>query len=123
MRVRPIEFGDYVRLDELAMASGFEYIAPPASTFVVVDDSGSIVMACGPRQIVELYLWADDTRDPAVKLAALRLLHETMAPDLKARGTKEVNAFLPPGIANKFGRRLAKMFGWKPNWPSWCKTL
>lgn len=122
MRTREIRPSDLPLLKQWAEASGFPYIEPVGAT-VVVDDEDRPIMACAPRRIIELYLWADSCQNPAVKLHAIRLLHDAMTPEMKRLGFDEVNAFLPPSIAEKFGRRLARTFGWVRNWPSFCKKL
>lgn len=109
-------------LEAWAKASGFPYIQP-IEAMVVVDDEDHPIMACAPNAIIELYLWADPNQHPAAKLYALRMLHETMTPWIKGQGYSEVNAFLPPEIEGKFGRRLMRTFGWVRNFTSYCKIL
>lgn len=122
MRTRAITTTDAPILEAWAKSSGFPYIEPKEA-FVVVDDEDHPIMACSPHQIIELYLWSDPSRTPALKLHALRMLHDTMIPEMKARGITEVNAFLPPDIERKFGRRLVRTFQWVRNWTSYCKLL
>jgi len=122
MRVRPIKPEDRPTLERWAHESGFPYIEP-SEAWVVADEDDAPVMACAPQQIVELYLWVDRVQHPATRLHALRLLHDAMIPDLKARGIGEVNAFLPPQIDRKFGRRLMRTFGWVRNWASFARKL
>lgn len=122
MKTRGLKPSDIPILKEWAAASGFPYIEP-VDAVVVVDEDDRPIMACAPRQIIELYLWADAGHAPPVKLHALRLLHDSMTPEMKRRGFGEVNAFIPPSIAEQFGRRLARSFGWVRNWPSFCKHL
>lgn len=111
-----------VTLEKWAKSSGFPYIEPDGA-FIIADDQGNPIMACKPKQIVELYLWVDPNAAPLIKLHALRKLHDIMIPELKAQGISEVNAFLPPEIERKFGRRLMRTFGWVRNWISYCKVL
>ena len=77
---------------------------------------------CAAERIVQLYLWVGEG-SPASKLAAMRLLHAAMTPALKAKGYTEANGFLPPELAARFGRRLERSFGWRPNWKSWFLRL
>ncbi len=122
MKARPIEPSDIPILKEWAGASGFPYIEP-VNALVITDDDDRPIMACASRPIVELYLWADGERPAPVKLAALRMLHAELTPTMKQQGFNEVNAFLPPTIAETFGRRLVRSFGWVKNWPSYYKKL
>lgn len=80
-------------------------------------------MAAAPHIIVEMYLWADPSHPPTVKLHALRMLHDALIPEMKRRGFTEVNAFLPPEIERSFGRRLMRSFGWCKNWGSYFRIL
>lgn len=122
MKLRALLHSDKAILDKWAKASGYPYIEIEDAV-VIADDDGNPIMACAPRTLVELYLWADPQQHPAAKLHALRMLHEKMAPWIKAQGYSEVNAFLPPEIERKFGRRLMRTFGWVRNWVSYCKIL
>lgn len=132
MTVRPLRESDLPALKRMAEAARYPYPNLSDSmiecVYVVVDDDDQPVMACAAERIVQLYLFAPTvaksaTVHPAAKLHALRLLHDAMAPELRANGYTEVNAFLPPTIAAKFGRRLMRSFGWVKNWPSWCRRL
>jgi hypothetical protein len=124
MTLRALRNDDIVTLKY--MESGFPYCDPQdpmiEKIMVVVDDNDVPVMACAAERILQLYLWCG-TLSPLSKMHALRLLHEGMEPELKAKGYSEVNAFIPPAIALKFGKRLAKSFNWKPNWPSWARGI
>ena len=122
MNVRPIKPSDRPILERWAKESGFPYIEA-IEVYVVADEDDQPVMACAPHQIVELYLWVDGAQHPAMRLHALRLLHDAMIPALKAQGIDEVNAFLPPEIERKFGRRLMRSFGWVRNWVSFARKL
>lgn len=125
MKVRPAIHLDLPVLHAMAEASEFPYPelseARLASCYVVVDDQDRPIMACAAEQILQLYLFVGDVDGAAAKLHAIRLLHDAMAADLKEKGYREVNAFLPPSIARKFGRRLERSFGWVRNWASWAK--
>ncbi len=126
MRVRPFQLGDTPTLRNMAEASGFPYIDPTSdkieALMVVVDEFDVPVAACAAERIVQLYLWCED-QHPAAKMRALRMLHQEMAPALKAKGYDECNGFFPPQLAASFGRRLERSFGWVRNWTSWCKQL
>ncbi len=127
MTIRPLEATDIPTLKALAEATGFPYpdLDSPdlEAVSVVADHSGHPVMAVGAKRIVELYLWCGRGMAPHEKIAALRLLHESMISELCSKGYNEANVFLPPMIAGKFGKRLEKTFGWVRNWPSWARRF
>lgn len=92
--------------------------------WVVADDEDLPIIAVAFERIVQTYLYVPSvSRETFSVIHALRLLHEHVAPELRKFGYREVNAFLPPGIAARFGRRLARTFGWKMNWPSFYKLF
>lgn len=112
----------------MAAQSGYPYpdLSSPLieAVHVVVDDEDQPVMAVAAQRIVELYLYGKpEPMHPALRLHAIRLIHDSLAAELRAKGYREANAFLPPGIAAKFGRRLERSFGWVKNWCSWCRTF
>ena len=97
---------------------GFDYAFPDlanplfVSKLVVEDDDGRAVMASLARLTCEMYLLvAPGEGKPRERYARLVALHRAGERDLVARGLEDAHAWLPPPIANKFGRRLAS-FGW-----------
>lgn len=122
MRVRPLEDSDVPYLQAVAAATGYEYPVLDSgrieALLVVADDEDRPIVACAAERIVQLYLWPGNAA-PAEKLHAIRLLHEAMGAALRAKGYNDANAFLPQQIERKFGRRLERSFGWRPNWKSW----
>ena len=90
---------------------------------VVVDDDDRPIMVCAAKRLVELYLFCGPIERPHAKVHALRLIHEAMGKLLKVRGYASAEAFLPPTLAQKFGRRLQRSFGWVKNWPSWTHPV
>ena len=127
MTVRPLKLSDIPILRAMAEESGFPYpdleSGRAVEVHVVADDEDRPVMAAAAAPILEMYLWCGDFRRPLAEVFAVRLLHESMAESLKAKGWSEVNAFIPPRLAVKFGRRLERTFGWRPNWPSWARRF
>lgn len=123
MICRPLQTKDIPLLEAMGATSGYEYLdlrGPHVETAQVVEDEhGEIVAAAAAERIIQLFLWASDRHHAPVKLQAVRLLHETMATELKNLGYSEANSFLPPSLEKQFGRRLEKTFGWHPNWRSW----
>ena len=126
MTIRPFRESDRQRLNALAEASGFECNPqfPNIESFLVAEDeNGSVVVALCAERIPQLYLWVDRSLHPATIHGMIRKFHAAMIPELVAKGYKGAEAFLPPSIAPKFGRRLERSFGWVKNWPSWTKVF
>lgn len=109
-----------------AMQRGFPYPDPcdPMIECIVVmaDEKDQPVAAFAAKRLVEIYAWVGDIPTPA-KMQALRIAHGCLPGMLRARGYTHAEAFLPPGISGKFGRRLARSFGWVRNWASWGRGL
>lgn len=121
MKVRALEESDIPILQAMAENMEFPYpdlkAANLEAVMVIVDDDGP-VMAAAAERLVELTLWCSPGGDPHRKLHALRLVHEAMEKELRAKGYTRADAFISPALA-RFGRRLEKTFGWRRNWPSW----
>ena len=122
MTLRPLAPADIRILRQ--WQRGYPYPHPAeAKAFTVVAD-GKPIAAAGIFLRPEVYLWCAPDQDPRVLMTALRLLHEDLAKQVKALGYNEVDAQLPPEIAEKFGRRLERSFGWVRNeWRTWFKRL
>lgn len=128
MRARELRDEDLPKLQELAQQSGFPYPDLRGEHIegvcVVEDQEGNIIAACAAKRLLELYLYCPgENRREIDKVRAIFLLHEHLGAQLKRKGYDDVNVFLPPSIAEKFGRRLERTFGWKPAWPSWTKRF
>jgi|HubBroStandDraft_2_1064218.scaffolds.fasta_scaffold07588_11 hypothetical protein len=125
MRVRPFQPADIPVIKSLFSAHPLPYDFPSLegprveSVVVVESDAGEFLMAAAAERILQLYLWSVEM-PPHAKIYAIRLLHQTMARELRAKGYNEANAFLPPSMAAQFGRRLERTFQWVKNWPSWA---
>lgn len=127
MNVRALRQSDIPVLRTMAEKNGFPYPdfggAKLEAVRVLVDDDDQPMMAAAAERRVQLYLWCGDFERPLAKVHALRILHEEMAEALKKKGYHEADAFLPPAIADRLGRRLMKTFGWVKNWPSWARRF
>jgi hypothetical protein len=116
--VREFEPADLERVEALHTASGFAYVLPDFSqpeffSRRVVSDESGVRMAAFLKLTAEAFLIADARwKTPAWRFEALRQVHTVSWADAKNCGVAEVNAFLPPQIAAKFGKRLSHM-GWK----------
>ncbi len=124
MTLRPLRPSDIHVLNARAESSGYPYPVPDDSelTLVIEAADGTIITACAAKKLIELYLWPSDA-SPATLAAALNLLHREMPKVLIELGYKSAEAFIPPEIAGRFGRRLERSWGWVKNWSSWSRRL
>lgn len=77
------------------------------------------------RLTAEAYLLLDPRAGtPRDRWQWLLALHEAARRDAWQRGLEDVHAWLPPPIAQKFGRRLARL-GWRrdDSWTPYCTRL
>jgi hypothetical protein len=77
------------------------------------------------RLTAEAYLLLDPCiGTPRERWQWLLVLHEAARRDAWQRGLEDVHAWLPPSIAEKFGRRLARL-GWlrDDSWTPYCQRL
>lgn len=130
MRVREFKPEDMDALKSLHARSGFKYELPDFADqqFVVrrvADDDGQIVMAGFLRQTTEAFLICDPHwRGPRWRYEALEAIHNDAVEQIRRMGFRSIEAFLPPQIEKRFGKRLLSM-GWKhyveEEWP--CYSL
>ena len=128
MKVRELQESDIAEIKAMYEHQGFEYEMPDLlgskmeSVMVVEDENtGEPLCAVAAERILQLYFFAGDFGPPHARFHAIRLLHEAMDEQLRQKGYNEVNAFLPPRIAERFGRWLERRFRWRPNWKSWAR--
>tara|TARA_R110000868_G_C10859363_1_gene761374 strand:- start:85 stop:474 length:390 start_codon:yes stop_codon:yes gene_type:complete len=127
--VRKLQESDIPTLKSMYQAQGFGYDFPDLTgpmmecVHVVVDDEGRLLCAVAAERIAQIYFLAGDFGPPHARLHAIRMLHESMGTELRQKGYGEANAFLPPSIADRFGRWLTRRFGWGDNWSSKCLKL
>lgn len=128
MRVRRLKESDMPVLQRMQEKNGYPY--PDLNghlleaVLVVVDEDDNPLMAAAAHRLVEIYLWCGEFEKPHAQLHAVRLLHETMAEVLRQKHYSSAEAFLPPALAEKFGKRLEKTFGWVRNtFLCWTKTF
>ena len=122
MTVRPFEERDRAALQRMQGRYPYQDPAHPMieGCMVAVDERDEPIAAVAAERIVQIYGWFDSDTPMLTRLAAIRALHGAMVPELAAKGYREANAFLPPAICAKFGRRLERSFNWVRNWNSWC---
>jgi hypothetical protein len=86
---------------------------------------GAIVGAAFLRLTAEAYLLLDPhAGTPRQRWQWLLALHAATEREAWQRGLEDVHAWLPPPIANKFGKRLARL-GWirDDTWTPYCRKL
>jgi hypothetical protein len=86
---------------------------------------GKILGAAFLRLTAEAYLLLDPRAGtPRERWQWLLALHAAAERDAWQRGLEDVHAWLPPPIAQKFGKRLARL-GWLRDdaWTPYCKKL
>jgi hypothetical protein len=145
MQVREYQEKDLDALRAIHAAQGFEYALPDlsnplfltklvltedpngerASLNVYASDARTVVGAALLRLTAEAYLLLDPRAGtPRKRWQWLLALHAAAERDAWQRGLEDVHAWLPPPIANKFGKRIARL-GWirDDTWTPYCKKL
>ncbi len=141
MRIREYRETDVAQLRAIHAAQGFEYALPDLSnplflTKVVLTDedaqsaptespNGKVVGAALLRLTAEAYLLLDPhAGTPRERWQSLLALHAAAERDAWHRGLEDAHAWLPPPIAKKFGKRIARL-GWirDDTWAPYCKRL
>jgi hypothetical protein len=87
--------------------------------------SAKLLGAAFLRLTAEAYLLLDpNAGTPHDRWRALLTLHAAAEQDAWRRGLEDVHAWLPPPIAQKFGKRLARL-GWirDDTWTPYCRKL
>ena len=142
MRVREYRQSDLAQLRAIHAAQGFEYALPDLSNplfvtkLVLAKDNDvsdlpntrqddAVVGATFLRLTAEAYLLLDPRAGtPRQRWQWLLALHAAAERDAWQRGLEDVHAWLPPPIAKKFGKHLARL-GWLSDdtWAPYCKKL
>jgi len=152
MQIRAYQESDLDSLRAIHAAQGFDYALPDlnhplfvtklvlagdeeasdcsgaaccATTGESTTPSSKVVGAAFLRLTAEAYLLLDPNQGtPRQRWLSLLALHEATKQDAWQRGLEDVHAWLPPPIAGKFGRRLARL-GWQRDdtWTPYCKKL
>ncbi len=124
---------DLEALRAIHARQGFGYAFPDLDdplflTKLVLDgeeNGKGIAGAALLRLTAEAYLLLDPLEgSPRERWEWLLGLHEATKNDALARGLEDAHAWLPPGIAAKFGKRLRRL-GWvrDDGWTPYCKRL
>jgi len=125
--VRPFDQSDAPRIQELYRAQKFDYAQPDWQKIQVsgvVEVDGKITMAAFLRKTSEAYLLVDQEEGrKRERLAQLLILHREMIPPMRRAGLEDCACWMPPEIAERFGKLLLHL-GWvKPLWPSYSYVL
>jgi hypothetical protein len=118
MKIREYAPSDLETLRKIHTSQSFDYEFPDlqsplfVSRLIQEDGHGKITMAALARITCEIYLLADSAHaTPRERLENLVALHRAAEVDLHRRGLDDAHAWLPPKIAERFGRRLVQL-GW-----------
>ena len=130
MLVREYRESDLAQLRAIHAAQGFDYALPDLSnplfvTKLVLGEEGALLGAALLRLTAEAYLLLDPRAGtPRQRWQWLLALHAATEQDAWQRGLEDVHAWLPPPIAGKFGKRLARL-GWQRDdtWTPYCRKL
>jgi hypothetical protein len=135
MLVRKYQDSDLAALRTIHSAQGFDYTLPDLSNPLFVTKlvlSGApeshdrkIVGAALLRLTAEAYLLLDPRAGtPRERWQWLLALHAAAERDAWQRGLEDAHAWLPPPIAQKFGKRIA-LLGWQRDdtWTPYCRKL
>jgi hypothetical protein len=149
MQVREYRESDLAQLKAIHATRGFDYAFPDLSNPLFVtklvltnadadadenrrQDAGTMAIADEKilgaallRLTAETYLLLDPSAGtPRERWQSLLALHAATHRDAWHRGLEDVHAWLPPPIAQKFGRRLQRL-GWIRDdaWTPYCKKL
>ena len=147
MQIREYHDSDLAALRSIHAAQGFDYALPDlcnplfVSKLVLTDNADRakdatpnavsdptaerILGAALLRLTAEAYLLLEPRAgSPRERWQWLLALHAAAERDAWRRGLEDVHAWLPPRIATKFGRRIARL-GWVRDdaWTPYCKKL
>jgi hypothetical protein len=147
MRIREYRESDLAALRAIHAAQGFGYPLPDLNnplfvTKLILSREGAaensdaresagesaqekIIGAALLRLTAEAYLLLDpNAGTPRDRWNGLLDLHAAAERDAWQRGLEDVHAWLPPPIANKFGKRITHL-GWNRDdtWTTYCKRL
>ncbi|HYL09506.1 MAG TPA: hypothetical protein VEU31_02110 [Candidatus Acidoferrales bacterium] len=143
MLVREYRESDLGALRAIHAVQGFDYPLPDLSnplfvTKLVLSEAGAegeshrgepppekIIGAALLRLTAEAYLLLDPKAGtPRDRWRWMLGLHAATERDAWQRGLDDVHAWLPPRIAERFGRRIERL-GWRrdDSWTPYCKRL
>lgn len=114
MHIRDAEPGDLQSIRERS-AKTYDKLQPPMDSeeaLVVVDSLGKARVLISAERVTELYMVMDhEWETPAMRWAAVEMIHREMLTRLKAKGYKVGYSFFADGVPNGYIRRLV-LLGW-----------
>jgi hypothetical protein len=135
MMIREYQEKDLADLQAIHERQGYKYELPDVTAPLFVtklvlskkneDGKESVVGAALLRLTAEAYLLLDPhAGTPLERWQALLALHTAAERDAWKRGLEDVHAWLPPGLARKFGKRIERL-GWARDdaWTPYCRRL
>ena len=136
MHIREYTAADLESLRRLHSAQGMPYQFPDLTnplflTKLVIErdsangdaDSREVVGAILLRLTSEAYFLLDPTAGtPRDRWQSLLALHEAARTDAARRGLDDAHAWLPPQVANAFGRRLSRLGWFREPWTSFSRS-
>lgn len=145
MQIREYHESDLAALQSIHAAQGFDYALPdlrnplfvtklvlsegedaqPKEQSLLEAGATKILGAAFLRLTAEAYLLLDPRAGtPRERWQWLLALHAAAERDAWQRGLEDVHAWLPPPIAQKFGKRIQR-HGWvrDDTWTPYCKKL
>ncbi|SRR5438445_296304 len=130
MLIREYQESDLAQLRAIHAAQGFDYALPDLNnplfvTKKILANDGRTVGATLLRLTAEAYLLLDPREGtPRQRWQWLLALHDATESDAWLRGLEDVHAWLPPPIARKFGKRLARLRWIRDDaWTPYCRKL
>lgn len=121
--VRPFEASDKLQIELLKEKSGFQYDSPDWGNLLVsgvVEENGQVTMAAFLRKTAEVYFVMDSEHGrKRGRVGQLLALHREMIQPARFAGFTDAHCWMPPEIAQRFGKLLMH-FGWtRPLWPNY----
>jgi hypothetical protein len=135
MHIREYTASDLESLRRLHSAQGMPYQFPdltnPLFLTKLVIERDSVVGDADSREVVgaillrltsEAYFLLDPTAGtPRDRWQSLLTLHEAARVDAARRGLDDAHAWLPPQVANAFGRRISRLGWFREPWTSFSR--
>lgn len=129
MKIREYSEKDLDALRRIHQAERMPYQFPDLTsplflTRIVLEKDGRLLAAAFLRLTAEAYLLIDrGDGGPRDRWKRLLIVHEAIRGEAARRGLDDAHCWLPPGIANSFGKRL-KHLGWnRETWDCYSRGV
>lgn len=132
--VRPVDFADLPRINEMHQAQGLGYDAPNWRKMLcsaVIEVDGKVEMGAFLRKTAETYLvfdpkdcpFGDKSHIKRGRIAQIVMLHRELLQPCLREGLTDIHTWLKPELDRDFGRVLGH-FGWtKAPWVSYSREV